>query len=123
MGGTWLTNLTVLGEKEQVLGLTLQGCPSSAELVCIMLEVIYAVGMTPYGMPDVKHFPTTDGKGGVGCQTYITLTESWIIGGTWPAHGTTRIVLSSCEPYDADLVTGLLSKQIGPVLKTGQFEL
>ncbi len=115
----------ILGDQEMVMGLTLEGAPSAAELIYVLLEVISAIDMTPDGSPDVAHYPNADGKGGVGCQVYQKLTESWIIGGTWPSLGKTRVVLSSCRPYQAEVVTALLEKLIGPAIPgaAGKFDL
>ena len=114
---------TELGEKEQVCGWTLIGCPPPPELTLIMIEMIERVGMTPHGAPDVRCFPTLWGKGGHGAQIYMPLTESWNMGGTWEEHNRTRIVLSSCEPYDPKAVEKWLIGSIGPVIKKGTFNL
>jgi S-adenosylmethionine/arginine decarboxylase-like enzyme len=90
-----------------------------------MLDVIAAVGMTPDGVPRIDIFPNNKGAGGQGVQIYQVLTESWIVGGTWPVHGKTRVVLSSCKPYDASMVVDLLAERIGPLVNGvgGSFEL
>ena len=111
-------NLTVLGEMEQVSGFRCLGDPSPDELLSIMLSVIGVIGMESDGLPDIRHYPNGHGKGGHGTQIYQALTESWIVGGTWPAHGFTRIVLSSCKPYDIGMVQTILTKLIGPITMT-----
>jgi hypothetical protein len=108
---------TVLGEAELVSGFCCQGVPSPKRLALILERIIWAVGMTLDGPPDISNYPNADGKGGEGCQVYQKLVESWIVGGTWPAHGFTRIVLSSCKPYDTGLVKRLLESHIGPITK------
>ena len=108
---------TVLGEAEQVSGFCCQGVPSPKRLALILERIIWTVGMTLDGPPDVSLYPNADGKGGEGCQIYQKLVESWIVAGTWPAPGLTRIVLSSCKPYDTGLVKGFLESHIGPINK------
>ena len=112
-----MTKKIDLGLEEQLVGFTLQGCPSPPRLLCIMLDLIAAVDMASDGQPVVRHFPNKKGNGGYGCQIYQVLTESWIIGGTWTKHGITRVVLSSCKLFDEEKVRSLLEASIGPVLK------
>lgn len=114
-----------LGKEEFLVGRTFQGSPDAPELLAIMLDVIDAVGMTPDGVPRVDIFPNMKGAGGQGVQIYQVLTESWIIGGTWPVHNKTRVVLSSCKPYDSEMVIALLEEMIGPVISGvgGSFDL
>lgn len=106
-----------LGIEEQLVGFTLQGAPSSPMLLHTMIEIIRAVGMTPDGPPDIRHYPNGHGAGGCGCQIYMPLTESWMIGGTWTKLNITRVVLSSCKLYNEEKVRSLLESQIGSILK------
>lgn len=111
-----MTNLTILGQEEYLLGATFRGSPSSEVLVSAIIQLIEVIGMTPDGPPDVAHYPNQSGKGGVGCQVYQKLTESWIVGGTWPVINKTRIVVSSCKPFTRGVVISLLEKLIGPMI-------
>jgi S-adenosylmethionine/arginine decarboxylase-like enzyme len=106
-----------LGEDEFLIGRTFQGSPDAPELLEIMLDAIESIHMHSDGVPKVDIFPNHLGAGGHGVQIYQVLTESWIIGGTWPVHGKTRVVLSSCKPYDSDEVIALLEDRIGPMVK------
>jgi S-adenosylmethionine/arginine decarboxylase-like enzyme len=45
--------------------------------------------------------------------------ESWLVISTWPAHGFTRINLSSCKQFDHGAVTNYLSR-IGEVVEDWQ---
>lgn len=115
----------MLGKHEFVSGFSVSGTPDGADLLDLLLEVISLINMTPDGKPDIREYPNGQGKGGTGWQIYQPLTESWIIGGTWPLikQPCTRIVLSSCKPYDVTVVESFLSAQIGPILKSGGFDL
>lgn len=107
-----------LGEEEFLIGYTFLGVPAAPDLVDIMLEVIAAIGMTPDGPPKIDIFPNYNGCGGIGCQIYQVLTESWIIGGTWPIYNKTRIVLSSCKEYDQNVAIKIMESRIGKLLPT-----
>ena len=114
-----MANPTVpLGLEEQVCAYTCQGVPSTENLALILERLVYAVGMTLDGPPDISSYPNADGKGGEGCQIYQKLTESFVVGGTWPAHGFTRIVLSSCKPYEQETVEAILTGSIGPITRS-----
>jgi len=70
----------------------------------------------------VRYYPTGDGKGGEGVQVYQPLVESWLIISTWPAHGFTRINLSSCQRFDHGAVTSYLGR-MGEVAEDWQQKL
>jgi hypothetical protein len=108
--------LQVLGEQEDLLGFTCHGSPDAPELVSAMIQVIEAIGMTVDGPPDVAHYPNMKGNGGVGCQIYQKLTDSWLICGTWPVLNKTRVVLSSCKPFHREMVISMMEEFIGPRL-------
>jgi hypothetical protein len=96
--------------------------PNLQGVLNLSRDLITLVGMTPDGPPDVHHYPTGDGKGGEGVQVYSPLTESWLIISTWPAHGFTRINLSSCTYFNHQIVSAYL-RQIGDVLTDYHQEL
>jgi hypothetical protein len=111
-----------LGEHEWQSGWRIAAVPTLQGVLSLSLQLIAFVGMTMDGPPDVRHYPTKDGKGGEGVQAYSPLTESWLIISTWPAHGFTRVNLSSCKYFDHQAVTQFL-QQIGDVLMDYQKEL
>ena len=104
-----------LGEKEWQSGWRLQVSLSLQEALDLSRELVHFVGMTPDGPPDVRHYPNDTGGGGIGSQVYQSLVESWLVISTWPAHGFTRINLSSCKRFDHGAVTSYLSR-IGDIL-------
>jgi hypothetical protein len=116
--------MTNLGEKEWQSGWRILFVPADdvTDLSTVMglcRNLIAFVGMTPDGPPDVRFYPTEGGKGGQGIQIYQPLVESWLVISTWPAHGFTRINLSSCKQFDHGAVTNYLSR-IGEVVEDWQ---
>lgn len=107
-----------LGTSETLVAYRFLGAPEGQGLLEALLKVIEVIGMEPDGSPDVRHYPNGHGKGGHGWQIYQPLTESWIIGGTWPKLNPpiTRVVLSSCKPYAPGVVLSLLEKMIGELV-------
>ena len=109
-----------LGKQEWQSGWRIQWVPEQdiTDLHVVLnlsRDLIAFVGMTPDGHPDVRYYPTGEGKGGEGVQVYQPLVESWLVISTWPAHGFTRINLSSCQHYDHGAVSNYL-KRIGEVI-------
>lgn len=107
-----------LGCEETLVAFRLLGAPEGQDLLAALLEVIEAVGMEPDGQPDVRHYPNGHGKGGHGWQIYQPLTESWIVGGTWPklSPPITRVVLSSCRSFEKGVVLAVLERKIGEMV-------
>lgn len=113
----------VLGLEEREAGWRVAAVLSLDDLIDFIPRLIRFVGMEPYGMPYVLSFPTPEGKGGVGYQIYHGLVESWVLIGTWPEHGFIRITLASCKPFNPYAVAAWLTKELGPVLREGSFDL
>jgi hypothetical protein len=111
-----------LGEHEWQSGWRIDAVPNLQGVLNLSRNLITFVGMTPDGPPDVRHYPTEAGKGGAGVQVYQPLVESWLVISTWPAHGFTRINLSSCKHFDHGAVTCYLGR-VGEVLKAHHGEL
>lgn len=107
-----------IGSEEILVGLRFLGCPEGPVLLEALLEIITAVDMQPDGQPDVRHYPNGHGKGGHGWQIYQPLTESWIVGGTWPrlVVPITRVVLSSCRPFATGVVIAVGERLIGQMV-------
>ncbi len=101
---------TNLGEKEWQSGWRIRVMPNLQGILNLSRQIIYFVGMTPDGPPDVRSYPTQGGKGGEGIQIYQPLVESWLIISTWPSHGFTRINLSSCKRFDHGAVSSFLAR-------------
>jgi hypothetical protein len=114
--------LTNLGEHEWQSGWRLAAVPTLQGVLNLSRDLIALAGMTPDGPPDVRHYPTGDGKGGEGVQVYQPLVESWLVISTWPAHGFTRIHLSSCKYFDHERVSEFV-RRIGGVLMDYRQEL
>jgi hypothetical protein len=104
-----------LGEKEWQSGWRIKAVPTLQGVLNLSRQLIYFVGMTPDGPPDVRSYPNETGGGGVGDQVYQPLVESWLVISTWPAHGFIRVNLSSCKRFNHGAVTNYLSR-IGDVL-------
>ena len=100
--------MTTLGADERLSCFRFRVVPSTLRCLEIIRVVIQAIEMVTDGPPDVRVYPNLDGKGGEGVQIYQPLVESFMIIGTWPAHGFTRIYLASCKPYNVDKVQEFL---------------
>lgn len=109
-----MTYPEVLGEKEWQSGWRLRAVPTLQGVIHLSRQLIYFVGMLPDGPPDVRTYPNEAGGGGIGDQVYQPLVESWLIISTWPAHGFTRVNLSSCKRFDHGAVSNYLGR-IGEV--------
>jgi S-adenosylmethionine/arginine decarboxylase-like enzyme len=101
----------VLGVEELQAGWRIGSVPEDRELIEIAERLIRFVGMTADPPPDIRAYPNTKGRGGLGIQGYFPLTESWLIISTWPAHGFTRINLSSCKDFDPVAVGNFLGRE------------
>jgi len=110
-----MTNPEVLGQKEWQSGWQIRAVPGLQGVLNLSRQLIYFVGMEPDGPPAVRIYPNGAGAGGIGDQVYQPLVESWLIISTWPAHGFTRVNLSSCRRFDHGAVTSCLAR-IGEVL-------
>ncbi len=111
--------MMTLGEKEIVAGWRVENKPSLEEVLALIPRLIRFVDMKPHPHigPHVSYFPTPEGEGGTGHQVYQILVESWVIIGTWPDHGFSRVVLSSCKGFNPNAVASWLSKEFGMVVK------
>jgi hypothetical protein len=99
------------GDVEWISCWRMEWNPTPAELLEVVDSLIEYVGMTPEGDPDIREYPNLEGKGGYGCQIYRVLTESYVVAGTWPDIGITRILLASCKPYSAKAAGTFLRKR------------
>lgn len=104
-----------LGEQEWQSGWRIATIPTLQGVLNLSRQLIAFVNMTSDGPPDVRYYPTGEGKGGEGVQVYQPLVESWLVISTWPAHGFTRINLSSCKHFDHGTVTVFL-RRLGEIL-------
>lgn len=100
-----------LGKQELQAGWRLGGVPGDLQVIEIAGRLINFVGMTQDLPADIRSYPNSAGRGGLGVQGYFPLTESWLIISTWPAHGFTRINLSSCKPFDPIAVGNFLRRE------------
>jgi S-adenosylmethionine/arginine decarboxylase-like enzyme len=98
-----------LGANERLSCFRFPVLPSRERCLEIIRLVIHAIGMTVDGPPDIREYPNQHGQGGEGVQIYQPLVESFMVIGTWPAHGFTRIYLASCKPYEVDKINKLLA--------------
>ena len=57
-----------LGEKEWQSGWRIKAVPTLQGVLNLSRQLIYFVGMTPDGPPDVRSYPNETGGGGVGDQ-------------------------------------------------------
>lgn len=108
-------NLVNLGEKEWQSGWRIKAVPTLQGVLHLSRQLIALSGMTPDGPPDVRYYPNEMGGGGEGVQVYQPLVESWLVISTWPAHGFTRVNLSSCQQFNHGALASFLSR-MGEVL-------
>lgn len=115
----------VLGLEEIQSGYRIQGEFDLSRILMILDKLIRFVGMSPAGEWSYKIYGLEESikGGGVGVQGKKDLVESWVIFSTWPIHGFMRVTLASCKPYDYKAVASFLGKELGPVLKCGQYDL
>lgn len=107
-----------------VTGWRVGGRVAPLRLAIILNQVVAIAGMSTGGLkPKIWSYPTLEGKGGVGETIVQPLVESLIFGDAWPDHNVTYIILASCKEYDAQKIGEFLAQHIGPILKTGTFEL
>jgi S-adenosylmethionine/arginine decarboxylase-like enzyme len=100
-----------LGKEELQAGWRIGAVPDDEAVVEIAHRLIKFVGMTEDPPADIRAYPNGQGRGGLGLQGYFPLTESWLIISTWPAHGFTRVNLSSCMDFDPVAVGNFLEKE------------
>lgn len=127
-----------LGELEYVIGLRFRAYPPAEELAEAIREAITVVGLTPFGAPVIKEFPTPAGLGGEGdlyyqaiaapSEVFQMLTESAMLGNTYiwldeqqQLQYCTRILLASCVPVNQAHLEECLSQRLGPVEARGSF--
>ena len=115
----------VLGLEEIQSGYRIRGEFDLSRILMSLDKLIRFVGMAPAGEWAYKIYGPEDSEkgGGVGVQGKRDLVESWVLFSTWPAHGFLRITLASCKPYDVEAVAVFLGKELGPVVKCGQYDL
>ena len=114
----------LLGTKLILTGWRLDGRVSPLKLGYVLSQVVIIAGMDTGGLrPKIWSYPTIDGKGGCGETICQPLMESLIFGDAWKDHNVTYIVLASCRPYCSEAIESYLAKEIGPVLRSGKFEL
>jgi hypothetical protein len=100
-----------LGKEELQAGWRIGSVPGKGKVIDIAYRLINFVGMTPDPPADVRAYPNSEGRGGLGIQIYLPLVESWLVISTWPAHGFTRVNLSSCQSFDPVAVGNFLEKE------------
>lgn len=108
-----------------VSGYALGGKRTSAEMTHILQQVVALIAMDTGGMePKIWYYPLEDGiSGGQGETIIQPLVESFIVSDSWAEIDKTYVILASCRPYDPRTVAGYLVKEIGPLLRSGYFEL
>lgn len=120
-----------LGQRMFVAGFAVAGALAEEEMKIVLAEIVALVGMDTAGMPaKAWAYPLTDGQGGVGETICQPLVESFIISDSWPdlfhkgrAVPKTYVILASCRSFDPRVPEAHLTREIGPVLRQGYFEL
>ncbi|MDI6854384.1 MAG: hypothetical protein QME75_12365 [Deltaproteobacteria bacterium] len=129
--------MTIIGEREHVMGLRFGAYLSAEELAQVLTEAVRAAGMTPCGPPVIKHYPTPEGMGGEGdllfqtlgapAEVFQMLHESGILGNTYVwrdkrgrVQKCTRILLASCLQIPPEYRQFLI-RRLGPVQDEGFF--
>lgn len=104
------------GRTRVAVGLAVGGGPEPARGPAPLPAAHQFCGHDP-GRPAgrIRYYPTGEGKGGEGVQVYQPLVESWLVISTWPAHGFTRVNLSSCKHFDHGAVSSFLGR-VGEIL-------
>ncbi len=108
-----------LGEQELQAGWRIGAVPGDLEVIEIAHRLIRFIGMESDPPDDIRAYPNSEGRGGLGMQGYFSLkmrgyfplTESWLIISTWPVHGFTRVNLSSCKSFDPVAVGNFLKRE------------
>lgn len=126
MKQTYPTNL---GAWEHVAGWTFAGYTPTAVLQGAIESMIRYVRMTPFEQSTAREFPTPEGNGGHGAMVFQMLTESGVMGNTYIFQGEdgkqqklTRIILSSCKPFDHQAVGIHLRRKLGlELIRQGSF--
>jgi hypothetical protein len=121
----------VLGTKMRIAGFGCLGTVPPDRLAYLLSQIVALVAMSTGGMqPQIWSYPLRDGRGGVGQTAVQPLIESFLAVDTWPALAYKGkpvpkfyVVLASCRPFNMDAVALYLSKEVGPVLRQGYFEI
>lgn len=125
----------------------LQGTLPPDKMLKVLLRVITLVKMTPARKARIDWYPyqkclwkrfwnwilgpkmAYPGTGGWGYTLYQPLTESYITADVYERTlegelvNQTMVILASCKPYDPRVVAAFLTREVGPVLRQGYFEL
>lgn len=120
-----------LGTKMRIAGFGCLGVVAPERLAYILSQIVAMVAMSTGGMtPKIWSYPLPDGRGGEGETAIQPLVESFLAVDTWPTlkhkgKGIPKVyvILASCRPFNLGAVAGYLSKEIGPVVRQGFFEL
>lgn len=120
-----------LGTKMRIAGFGCLGKVPADRLAHILSQLVALVGMSTGGMePKTWSYPLPDGRGGTGETAVQPLVESFLALDTWPTlvhkgKGVPKVyvILASCCPFSIDAVCAYLSKEIGPVVRQGYFEI
>lgn len=98
--------MPALGEKFQIHAFSLRGTAGDDQE--ILKKVSERIGMTSVNTPVSWHYPTDDGKGGVGTTTVMPITESFLAIDSWPVIGGKYLVICSCRDFKPGDVEELL---------------
>ena len=120
-----------LGTKLRVAGFACLGTVAADRLAYVLSQIVALVGMSTGGMePKVWAYPLPGGQGGEGVTAVQPLVESLLAIDTWPALShrgkpvpKVYVLLASCKPFSLDAACAYLSKEIGPVVRQGYFEI
>lgn len=98
-----------LGERMDVVALTVSGNTSNWAVVKLVDAIIKVLGMHRVHRPVIYNYPANN-KGGVGF-TYITpITESFIAFDAWPDFGGGYLMISSCRTVNLSKVKKKIRK-------------
>jgi hypothetical protein len=121
----------VLGTKMRIAGFGCLGTVAPQRIGHVLAQITALAGMDRAGMdPQVWVYPLPDGRGGTGITAIQPWVESFLAVDTWPAlehkgKGVPKVyvAMASCRPFSIDAVCAYLSKEIGPVVRRGYFEI
>ena len=97
-----------LGKRIHMQGFALRGQRREWDWRAFLMDLTFALGMTPAGDATVWRYPTEDGKGGQGTTIIQPISESFLALDTWDLHTGAYLLITSCRHFSADQIAPIV---------------
>jgi hypothetical protein len=101
--------MSELGDQITLAAFALKGLLTQETCDQISLDIMNEVGLSPVHKKIVYSYPT-EGKGGNGFTMIQPVAESFFAWDVWFDHKGGYLILCSCVPFNAGVITGILSR-------------